>query len=210
MGSDMTAERNQDMESKILEAADNLFSERGFAMTSTTEIAKEAGCNQALVHYYFRTKDRLFEAIFELKLKLFVKAFLKIGNEDLPFEEKLRRKIEAHFDILAANQRLPFLVINELLTNPERVKGIRTRIIPFAVEAYEQFDKELKAAIANGEIRPIAPIDLMLNVISINVSIFIASPVIRTVMGLDDKAFAELVTRRRAETVETILRSLRP
>ncbi len=206
----MTAERNQDMEAKILEAADNLFSERGFAMTSTTEIAKEAGCNQALVHYYFRTKDRLFEAIFELKLKLFVKAFLKIGSEDLPFEEKLKRKIEAHFDILSANQRLPFLVFNELLTNPERVKGIRTRIIPFALEAYEQFDQELKAAIAKGEIRPITPLDLILNVISINVSTFIAAPVIRSVMGLDDKAFAELVTHRRAETVETILRSLRP
>lgn len=206
----MTAERNQDMEAKILEAADNLFSERGFAMTSTTEIAKEAGCNQALVHYYYRTKDRLFEAIFETKLKLFVKAFLKIGNEKLPFEEKLRRKIETHFDILAANQRLPFLVINELLTNPERVNGIRSRIVPFALEAYEQFDRELAAAIANGEIRPITPLDLILNVISMNVSVFIAAPVLRAVMGLDDKAYDEFVAHRRAETVETILRSLKP
>lgn len=210
MGSDMTAERNQDMEAKILEAADNLFSERGFAMTSTTEIAKEAGCNQALVHYYFRTKDRLFEAIFEVKLKLFVKAFLKIGNEDLPFEEKLRRKIETHFDILSANQRLPFLVINEFLTNPERVNGLRSRIVPFASEAYLQFDKELKAAIAKGEIRQITPLDLIMNVISLNVITFVAAPVIRSVMGLDDKAFDELVVHRRAETVETILRSLRP
>ncbi len=209
-GSGMTAERNQDMEAKILEAADNLFSERGFAMTSTTEIAKEAGCNQALVHYYFRTKDRLFEAIFETKLKLFVKAFLKIGNEDLSFEEKLRRKIETHFDILAKNPRLPFLVINELLTNPERVKAIRSRIVPFALEAYEQFDRELTAAIARGEIRPITPLDLIMNVISMNVILFVASPVIREVMGLDDKAFAKLVAHRRAETVETVLRSLKP
>jgi len=60
------------MEQLIVETAERLFLEKGFAMTSTTEIAKEIGCNQALVHYYFRTKAKLFEAIFEKKIKLFI------------------------------------------------------------------------------------------------------------------------------------------
>ena len=208
----MTAERseNQDMEQAILDAAERLFLARGFALTSTTEIAKEAGCNQALVHYYYRTKDRLFSAIFATKVKLFVSAFLRIGGEDLPFEEKLKRKIEAHFDILAANPRLPFLVFNELITNPERVKIVKEKVAPLVFEALNQFKRELDGAIARGEIRPIDPLDLVMNVISLNVALFVADPILREVLGIDDAGFAALVARRREESVRTILNSLRP
>ncbi|HNY17651.1 MAG TPA: TetR/AcrR family transcriptional regulator [Treponemataceae bacterium] len=208
----MTAERseNQDMEQAILDAAERLFLARGFALTSTTEIAKEAGCNQALVHYYYRTKDRLFSAIFATKVKLFVSAFIKSSGEDLPFEEKFRRKIEAHFDILAANPRLPFLVFNELITNPERVKLVKEKVAPLLFEALGQFKRELDEAIAQGVIRPIEPLDLVMNVVSLNVALFVADPILREVLGIDDKGFAALVARRREETVRTILNSLRP
>ena len=67
----MEFKNNQSMESIILETAERLFLEKGFAMTSTTEIAKEVGCNQALVHYYYRTKENLFNVIFEQKFNGF-------------------------------------------------------------------------------------------------------------------------------------------
>ena len=87
-----TAERT---EKAIIEAAARLFLEKGYASTSTTEIAKEAGCNQAMVHYYFRTKDRLFEAVFADKFQGFVSSIMNISEGDLPFEEKLTQKIGA-------------------------------------------------------------------------------------------------------------------
>ena len=80
------------MEQTILESATELFLKKGFKATFTTEIAKEAGCNQALVHYYFRTKDRLFEAIFQEMVKFFVGALHDIGKEEPPFMEKLEKK----------------------------------------------------------------------------------------------------------------------
>ena len=64
----MEVKENPTMEIQILETAEKLFLEKGFASTSTTEIAREVGCNQALVHYYFRTKENLFNTIFEQKL----------------------------------------------------------------------------------------------------------------------------------------------
>lgn len=80
----MEQTREQSMESIILETAERLFLDKGFALTSTTEIAREAGCNQALVHYYFRTKEQLFIRIFEEKIKIFGRGFLqhrrKTGN----------------------------------------------------------------------------------------------------------------------------------
>ena len=92
------------MEEAILEAAERLFLEKGFTSTSTTEIAKAAGCNQALVHYYFRKKDLLFTAIFEKKMRGFVSELLQISEEEIPFEEmsreELLKKIDEFYDLI--------------------------------------------------------------------------------------------------------------
>ena len=69
--------RGENTEAAILEAAEKLFMEQGFASTTTMQIAKRAGCNQALVHYYFRTKDNLFEKIFEEKVRFYRNEFLE-------------------------------------------------------------------------------------------------------------------------------------
>jgi len=206
----MTEEKNADTGQIILDSAERLFLEKGFARTSTTEIAKEAGCNQSLVHYYYRTKERLFEAIFELKLKLFLGNFLKIGNDDIPFEEKLKRKIEAHYDILAANPRLPFLVLNELTSDTNRITSLKKKVGTYAKVALKQFEDELAIAIAKGTIRNITPLDLILTIISMNVALFLASPIIRELMDIDDKAFDVLVARRKQENVAIILKGIKP
>ena len=85
----MDIKTEQSLEQTILEVAERLFLEKGFAMTSTTEIAKEVGCNQALVHYYFRTKDNLFNVIFEQKFKDFFHGLFEIRNlGNLSFPDK--------------------------------------------------------------------------------------------------------------------------
>ena len=206
----MTEEKTPDTAQVILDSAERLFLEKGFALTSTTEIAREAGCNQALVHYYYRTKERLFESIFEMKVRLFIRSFMAIGNRDIPFAEKLREKIEAHFDILAKNQRLPFLIMNELLTNDARIKSIREKIEDLGHTVLGQFEAELSVEIEAGRIRPIAPLDLVLTIISMNVSLFLARPILDELLGLDDAAFKELVARRKKENVTFILNGLRP
>ena len=121
-------EKDSNTEQLIIETAERLFLEKGFAMTTTTEIAKEVGCNQALVHYYYRTKDKLFDAIFEKKIKMFISTLLQIGDDNIPFEEKLKRKIEAHFDMIKANPKIPFLFFNELTTNPKRIDNLKDKI----------------------------------------------------------------------------------
>jgi len=206
----MKEEKTQDTAQVILDSAERLFLEKGFALTSTTEIAREAGCNQALVHYYYRTKERLFEAIFEMKVRLFIRSFMEIGKRDIPFTEKLREKIEAHFDILAKNQRLPFLIMNELLTNNARIQSIREKIEDLGHTVLDQFESELSVEIKAGRIRPIAPLDLVLTIISMNVSLFLARPILNELLGLDDAAFKELVARRKKENVTFILNGLRP
>lgn len=196
-------------EENILRAAEKLFYERGYAMTHTTDIAKEAGCNQALVHYYFRSKEKLFEQVFESKLRLFVSVFLSTGNDEKRFEDKLRKKIEAHFEILRKNPRLPFLLLNEFSTNPNRLSSFRANLGKVPEGILQRLDEELQELASQGVIRHIRALDLMLSIISLNAIIFMAEPVIKTMIGSNEKQFKEILEQRKSENVEIILSRLR-
>jgi AcrR family transcriptional regulator len=198
------------MEQAILETAEMLFLEKGFAMTSTTEIAKHVGCNQALVHYYYRTKERLFEAVFETKARLFVSTFLKANDPGLTFEERLRKRVEAHFDLLVANPKLPFLIFNEVNTNPKRLETFKSKIRDLPKAVLLHFHHDLDEEIKKGHIRPITVLDLILTIVSLNVSLFLLNPIIKTIAGMTDVAYLQFLEHRRQENVEIVLRSLRP
>jgi TetR/AcrR family transcriptional regulator len=198
------------MERKIRDAAERLFLGKGYALTSTTEIAKEAGCNQALVHYYFRTKDRLFEAVFAEKARCFIASILEISNEPIPFEEKIRRKISSHFDMLFENPQLPFLIITELVTNPERLESLKVAIASHIGAVYAQFERELEEEAKKGTIRPISVTDFLITMLSLNIMPFVGIPIMKAALNLDDEGIRSLLLKRREENVEIVLRNLRP
>lgn len=120
---------NQPTEQAILEAAEKLFLEKGFEATSTTQIAKKVGCNQALIHYYFRTKDNLFNTIFEQKFRYFFQQLFNIeGAKSMGFEDKIRHLITSHFSLLENNPQIPLLIIRELSRRPEQVALLREKL----------------------------------------------------------------------------------
>jgi AcrR family transcriptional regulator len=197
-------------EQLILETAENLFLEKGFALTSTTEIARIAGCNQALVHYYFRTKDRLFDAVFEKNAGLFISAFLQGVEENISFEEKVRKKVEIQYDILKANPKMPFLFFNELNTNPKRLNLLKEKIGNLTKSFFLQMENELRVEIEKGTIRPMTAMNLMLTILSLNLVLFLASPVLKVITDMTDTEFQSLIESRKRENVTVILKSLRP
>ncbi|MFO7998346.1 MAG: TetR/AcrR family transcriptional regulator [Bacteroidales bacterium] len=195
-------------EQTILKTAEALFLEKGYALTSTTEIAKNAGCNQALVHYYFRTKEKLFEAIFEKKAKLFFSALLKIDDSDIPFREKLKRKIETHFDILKANPKLPFLLLNEFTTNPGRLRTLKEKLGELPVQVFEVLDKELQQEAGQGRIRPLSVMDLAITMVSLNVVVFLARPMLDGLGVITEEDYNHWLEFRKRENTRIILGSL--
>ena len=199
-----------DKEKAIVDAATRLFLDKGFASTSTTQIAKEAGCNQALVHYYFRTKERLFEAVFAEKFQEFVTNILNISDGELTFEEKLRLKIESHFDMLSNNPKLPLLIAYELNTNPKRLDSMKEKLGNLPAKVFANFQEELDKEVALGNIRPIKIIDLIYSMLALNISIFIIGPIMKSFVGLSDNMYENLVAHRRKENVDMLLLSLRP
>lgn len=198
------------MEQTILESATELFLKKGFKATSTTEIAKEAGCNQALVHYYFRTKDRLFEAIFQQKVKFFAGALLDIGKEKLPFLEKLEKKVISHFEAIESNPRLPLFFLNELSANPNRIETIKQAVGNLPQQAVHQLEKELNSEIEKGAIRRVSVGDLLITIVSLNIMAFMGAPMFKVMTGISEEDYQKFLNQRKMENVRIILKSLEP
>ncbi len=206
----MQKKKDLTTEQKILEVAEKLFLDKGFAATSTTEIAKKAGCNHAMLHYYFRTKEKLFQKIFENKIGLFAQAFLEPGNPEDDFETNLRRRVSAHFDMIRNNPKLPLLILTEMASNPERIALLRESLGSFPDKLFESLNKDLEKEIEKGTIRPVSGRNLLMNILSLNAFFFASLPVFSLMLGMpkgDTKAFIE---QRREEITETIIHSLKP
>ena len=207
----MDIKNEQPLEEAILEVAEKLFLEKGFAMTSTTEIAKEVGCNQALVHYYFRTKDNLFNVIFEQKFKTFFQGVFEMktmGN--LSFQEKLRHIIETHFDLLRKNPKMPALILNELSRRPDQLDVLREKLHTLPEQLFAELEKDLQVEIQQGNIRDISLMDILVSTLSLNIALFIIMPVAEKMLQLNEIQKEFMISHRRSENVEFILKSLRP
>ncbi|HJV78526.1 MAG TPA: TetR/AcrR family transcriptional regulator [Paludibacter sp.] len=207
----MDIKKEQSMEQTILEVAERLFLEKGFAMTSTTEIAKAVGCNQALVHYYFRTKDNLFNSIFEKKFKMLFEhlyASQNLGN--IPFLEKVRYAVESHFDLLTQNPKLPLLVATELSRLPENLKNLRNKLQAVPFELFTKLNNELQQEIAEGRARKIELIDIIITMVTLNAGLFMLLPIASGIMQLDEEQTKELLAHRREENVQVILNYIKP
>src|SRR3954471_23309326 len=110
-----------DTERKILDAAHRVFLRNGTAGARTQEIAAEAGVNSALLHYYFRSKERLATAVFHRAARELFPVVAGILASDAPLEEKIRQVIRVELDRLSRTPYLPAYVISELAYHPERI-----------------------------------------------------------------------------------------
>jgi AcrR family transcriptional regulator len=203
------SERN-DTEQTILKVAEVLFLKRGYAQTSTTEIAREARCNQSLIHYYYRTKENLFTRIYEKKLSLFLSDFINGSKSNLSFREKIRRMIEAHFDALINNPQLPFFIFTELLSNDKRLDMLKESLKMHNPAEFKVFCEEFQDEISKGNIREMSVFDLIILILSLNVMLILGIPIIKKLVTGNGETFDNFLSRRRKENVRIILQSLNP
>ena len=208
----MNMKPNYPMELRIREVAQQLFFSQGYAATSTTQIAREVGCTQALVHYYYRTKENLFRQIF---LEQVLAALNVIGrslaNED-SFDRFIEHAISMYFDALMSNPRLPFFVLEELVSNPERRKYMRENFVknPSYALLYMQFDARLRQEQREGNIVKTDPFDLMITIASMTVFTFISLPMYRDLLARTDEQVREYVLHRKNEIISMVKKLLKP
>ncbi len=200
-------ERNQNIEKRILWVAERLFLEKGFSGTSTTEIAKAVGCNQALIHYYFRTKEKLFWDVFAPKVEQVVEYLDAPLDESIDFIERIRNVIDFYFGILELDERLAPFIVNELIMNPERWNKFRDRYLrnESRSSAFNRFENMVHEEVTKGTIRNIKPIDLLMNIMSLTISAFIVAPKGFASDECDKNARKAYLDHRREDVKELIV-----
>ena len=198
------------MEERILACAERLFLGKGYNLTSMTEIAREAGCTQELVHYYFRTKENLFSKIFEEKFHQSINCIVKREDEDLPFADLVSARTSRLFDLMAENRRLPFMFLSEFVINPEQRLSLKDTMVTLCAEAVSRLEAMIATEVESGRIRPTGTMDITLNMFSLVVTFFVVLPFLEEMGFVTDDNREEFIAQRKQEIIRTIIGSLRP
>jgi AcrR family transcriptional regulator len=208
-------ERRGATEQRILDAAHAVFLRTGTAGARMQEIAREAGVNSALLHYYFRSKDRLAEAVFHRAAAQLLPAVVGVLVSDRPLADKVRAFVAIELDRLSRTPYLPGYIISELAHHPERITQLLSTLTGSTPDTLGRklrriLGRQINAEVRAGRMRRIAPEQFMVNLLSLCVFPFAARPMIAALMGFDDRAFARFIRERREGLPEFFLSGLRP
>lgn len=197
-----------DTELKILEIARKHFVQKGFAGARMQEIADEAGINKAMLHYYFRNKNKLYEGIIIETLNILVPRFAKAFEYQGTVIERIEKIVETYIDTLVAHPDIPFFILSELSQRRERfVEELKKRSAYFP--AIQSFIMQLMQDMNEGKIREVPPIQLLLNVVSMTVFPFVAKPIFSVILDVSDKNFDDLMLERKKVVVEFVKNALK-
>jgi TetR/AcrR family transcriptional regulator len=203
----MSAQQHTETESLILDAARKVFLENGFDGTTMQMIAGEAGINKALLHYYYRSKDRLFEAIFIEAFSRMIPNLMKIFSSDAELFDKIRGFVDAYITALLHYPQIPLFILHELKRNPDRIVELikSTGINP------DIFINFIKQEIRQGNIIPIDPYQLLVNMLGLCIFPFAAQPMIQGFIFKNDaKAYGKFLENRKKEVAEFIIKAIKP
>lgn len=181
-------------EEKIKQAAKLIFHQKGYAATRTRDIAQEAGINLALLNYYFRSKEKLFDIIMMESLQDF-RQFIQaaFNDEETSLESKIETMVSNYIDLLIDQPDIPLFILSEIRNNPQALIAKMNK----ESMAKSFFIKQFQQAVKEGKIAPIHPLHFIMNLIGMIVFPFVGSPIIKTVGGLKQEEFNELMQQRK-------------
>ena len=193
-------------EEKILNAAKKVFLTKGMDGARMQDIADEAGINKALLHYYFRSKDKLFEQIFMEVASAFLPKIFAILESEATLFEKIELFCSEYIGQEIKTPYVPIFILNEINRQPKAfLKKVLGNHKPPVHKVVAQIEKEIKA----GVIKPIEPLQLLMNVLSLCIFPFLACPMIQLITGMDNKQFNEMMEHRKKEVPKLIIRSIK-
>ena len=182
-------------EERIKAAARKVFHQKGYAGTRTRDIAEEAGINHAMVNYYFRSKEKLFQIVMIETMTYFFQGISAILNEETTsLEQKIEQVVAKYIDLLLEEPELPTFVFNEVRTNPEPF--IENSPIYKALQN-SVLARQYAEAVASGEISEPNLLQMVLNVISLVIFPFIAQPILIALNKMDNDQYKALILERK-------------
>ncbi len=190
-----------------MEAAEELFLENGYNMTTTTRIAAKAGVTHAMLHYYFRTKEHIFIKVLDKYMDELLASFKPLMKKDAPFWETMEAGISAHFDFLMERPQLPALLYDTVRFNPELLGTYKERVAGVLRRIMSAHGDMLEKEMAAGRVRRVDPVQLMIDIVSLNFSAFLLLPAARNMFGEMEPGRTGKILAGRKEEIITLVRS---
>lgn len=197
----------KDVEKKIIDAARELFYEKGFTGTTVRDIATKAEVNLALLHYYFRTKDKIFEIVFSEAFSLLFKRLNRALSSDVDVFEKIKLIISSYINTSAKYPQLASFIMHELSVNPNFVWGI---ISSYEGKQdinnnYDIFFEEIKGLGKKGIIKEVDPKILFIDIMSLSLFPFVANVFISNFLYSKKKTEFNRMIKDRTEHVYSLI-----
>jgi AcrR family transcriptional regulator len=199
--------KDTNTEGQILIAARQVFIEKGLAGARMQDIADRAEINKAMLHYYFESKEKLFEMIFQETAGKLFPHFEMVISSDLSLFDKIRSIVSSYIEMIIQNPYLPLFVMNEMNKNPEI--GIKNFFEAQKPVFFKKFADSIEQGIKEGVINPINPVHLIVNMFSMCAFPFIAKPMIVLMSGVADEQFKNLMEQRKVLVAEFIINSIK-
>jgi AcrR family transcriptional regulator len=182
-------------ELKIKIAARNVFHKKGFAAARTRDIAEEAGINLALLNYYFRSKEKLFDLIMIETLQTFIQSVAKVFNDEgSTLDEKVTILADKYIDLLLEEPEIPIFLLNELRSHPNTLlKKFNLKKVVANSVLLRQWQQSMK----ENKLPAMHPLHFMVNLIALVVFPFIGSPMLRSIGSMNDEQFRKMMLERK-------------
>ncbi len=201
--------QKNNMEEQILLVAKELFMQFGYEGVSTTQVAKAVGCNQALVHYYYRTKQNLFKIICQQEIQKMLKILADIPQEDISFENFIEKIIEAQIGFLKNNPDAPFFIIGELRHNSEVLKMMKELFSEFGKEIVGKIRMFVQMKQSKGELNDVSVEDLLIDIVSLDVMSFVGQVLFTQILEMDSQTQEAFLERRKTHIKKLILSNIK-
>ena len=193
-------------EEKIFEAAFRVFQLKGFKGARMQEIADEAGINKAMLHYCFKNKELLFEAVFMNAFGKLAPQINEIFKSQDSIFEKIKKFTDSYISFVMNYPFLPQFIIQEMNNNPEFVtKFLKKENRPDPTKLINQIENEIKLGI----LKPINPKQLLIDIFSMTVFPFAAQALLKGMIQVSNEEFMQLMEERKKYIYEQIITSIK-
>lgn len=193
-------------EQKILDAAKKVFLQKGMYGARMQEIAEEAGINKALLHYYFRSKKKLFLAIFKSEFMNFGPRLFEIFSNEHPLQDKVSHIVGTYIDILSQNPYLPAFIVSEIQQNPDLLADLSQVLRKIGSS---RIIEQLREGIEKGDYIDIKPEQFFTNLLAWCIFPFLSKPIVSRIFLIDESSYPDYINERRTLIPEMFMNSLK-
>ncbi len=202
----MSTKKQPSTETGILKAAKRVFQKKGMTGARMQEIADEAGINKAMLHYYYRSKEKLFEAVFKNAFSLLAPQLNKVINAESSLFDKINDFTTSYISFVIKHPYIPNFVIQELNRNPDFVQKL---VSEEHFPNIEKFKNQVEECIKKGTIRPISAEQLFINILALNIFPFIGAPLLKGFTKTNHTEYKKLMKERKTLVAEFIINAIK-